>query len=335
MRSSHSTSRSARRFRRLRSAVSRPGLRLGLGLTVAVGALGADAPDRSAPSAQDRESALRELPRIDIARMPLEVTERVEHWMERFQTDERVTFELFMSRSGRYGDLIRDRLLERGMPAELFYLAMIESGFSPSATSGVAAVGLWQFMGPTAREYGLRVDGWVDERRDPLRATDAALGYLEWLHERYGSWYLAAAAYNSGPGRVDQALRQGRVERAEAAGDPYWAIEHRLPSETREHVARLLAATLLARNLDRHDFDIEPAERFAFDRVWVPGGTALRDVARALQLPTQRVSELNPQLIRLTTPPGGVYGLRVPVGGVAQVVASLGGGAGRSSLADD
>lgn len=330
------STRRTRRFGRFRSAAFHPGLRLGLGLTVAAGALGATAASRLPSGAPEGEGALlRELPRIDVARMPVEVTERVEHWVERFQTDERPTFELFMSRAGRYGDLIRDRLLEREMPAELLYLAMIESGFAPGATSERAAVGIWQFLGPTAREYGLRVDDWVDERRDPLRATDAALGYLEWLHDRYGSWYLAVAAYNSGPGRVDWALRHLPPNRPDPAADPYWAIEHLLPAETREHVPRLLAATLLARDIGGHGFEVRPTEPFTYDRVWVPGGTELREVARALRLPTQRVSELNPHLIRLTTPPGGVYALRVPVGGVTQVVASLGGGPWATALGDD
>lgn len=271
-----------------------------------------------------------------VAALPVEVNARVRYWMERFTTDQRSTFELYMSRKGRYEDLVVERLRRRGMPDELLYLAMIESGFLPRASSQVSAVGLWQFMGPTAQQYGLRVDNFVDERRDPLRATDAALTYLQWLHDRYDSWYLAAAAYNAGPGRVDRALRQGGSAAATDDVDLYWEIIDHLPRETREHVPKLLAATILARNAGALGFQIEPVQPYAFDRVWVPGGTTLRVVARELDVPAQLIRDLNPHLVRGVTPPGGSYGLRVPVGRTAQVVASIGGGRwGSQRAADD
>jgi membrane-bound lytic murein transglycosylase D len=281
-----------------------------------------------------------------LQRLPVEVNERVRYWMGRFTTDQRWTFERFLAREGLYGNLIRSKLRERGMPQELLYLAMIESGFAAGATSKVAAVGLWQFMGPTARQYGLRVDQWVDERRDPVEATDAALDYLEWLYDRYDSWYLAAAAYNAGPGRVDRTLRRQRATAADAAheserpGDEtlYWQVQHDLPPETREHVPRLLAATLLARDAGRNGFDVTPATPYEFDRVWVPGSTSLAVVARAVGAETALVRDLNPHLIRGVTPPGASYALRVPVGSTHQVVAAIGGGPwGRSAstVADD
>ena len=116
--------------------------------------------------------------------LPAEVNERVGYWMDRFSTDERAGFEELLAREGLYADMIRTKLAERGMPEELIYLAMIESGFSSDARSEVAATGMWQFMSGTARAYGLRVDAYVDERRDPIRATDAALSYLAKLHDR-------------------------------------------------------------------------------------------------------------------------------------------------------
>jgi membrane-bound lytic murein transglycosylase D len=271
-----------------------------------------------------------------VAQLPVEINARVRYWMERFTTDQRSTFEQYMSRKGHYEDLVVERLRARGMPDELLYLAMIESGFLPRASSQVAAVGLWQFMGPTAQQYGLRVDSWVDERRDPIRATDAALTYLQWLHERYDSWYLAAAAYNAGPGRVDQALRRWSPDSGTDDVDLYWEIIDHLPRETREHVPKLLAATLLARNAAALGFEIEPEQAYAFDRVWVPGGTPLRVVARGLEVPPQLIRDLNPHLLRGVTPPGGSYELRVPVGRSAQVVASIGGGRwGSPRAADD
>ena len=118
--------------------------------------------------------------------LPIEVNARVVKWMRRYVTDEKETFQTFLAREGRFAGLIRAKLRARGMPEDLLYLAMIESGFSPKATSTVAAAGVWQFMRPTARQFGLRLDHWVDERRDPVRATDAALDYLEWLHHLSG-----------------------------------------------------------------------------------------------------------------------------------------------------
>ena len=119
------------------------------------------------------------------AQLPLQVNERVEFWTRRFVTEERSAFEELLSREGLYSDMITAKLRERGMPEELIYVAMIESGFVPSARSYVSALGVWQFMSPTARAYGLRIDSYVDERRDPVRATDAALDYLNELHQRY------------------------------------------------------------------------------------------------------------------------------------------------------
>ena len=219
------------------------------------------------------------------------------------------------------------------MPEDLLYLAMIESGFSPAATSRVSASGVWQFMGPTAREYGLEITRYVDERRDPVKATDAALDYLEDLYQRYDSWYLAAAAYNAGPGRVSRVLRRHAEGRY---GDEqiYWEIITHLPRETREYVPKILAATILARDAEAYGFRVEAAEPYHFERVWVPGATRLSLVAEALGLPAARIRELNPHLIRGMTPPGGSFPLRVPRGRSPEVVAALGGGRWESRLTD-
>ena len=265
--------------------------------------------------------------------LPVEVNGRVTRWMERFVGDQRPTFERFMSREGLYGDMIRNKLRSRGMPEDLLYLAMIESGFQPLARSSANAIGVWQFMGPTARDYGLRIDEYVDERRDPVRATDAALDYLEVLHRRFGSWHLAAAGYNAGPNRVARVLRQHADSRT---GDEelYWEIIEHLPRETREYVPRLIAATLLAKRADEYGFSRETAEPWAFDRVWVPGGTSLARVAGSMDVPVALLRDLNPHLIRGTTPPGGSYELRVPKGESATVVAALSRGSVRR-IADD
>ena len=287
----------------------------------------ADAAEELTP--EERPPAAAELaPTLE---MPGEVNARVDRWIQHYLTDERRTFEAFLSRETIYGEMIRSELRSRGMPEDLLYLAMIESGFSANATSQVEASGLWQFMGPTAREYGLEIGDWVDERRDPIRATDAALDYLERLHERFGSWYLAAAAYNAGPNRVARAVREFD-ERPRGDEEIFWEIVDRLPSETRNYVPKLLAAVLLAKEAEEHGFEVERPSPYQFDRVWVPGGTSLDRVARALEIPASRLQDLNPHLVRGVTPPGTSYALRVPPGRTPTVVASLGRDWG---LADD
>jgi len=220
------------------------------------------------------------------------------------------------------------------MPEELVYLAMIESGFLTNARSDVLATGMWQFMDPTARAYGLRIDGYVDERRDPVKATDAALEYLGDLYQQYGSWYLAAAAYNAGPTRVSLALARQSGVRARDK-DLYWEIVDHLPKETAQYVPRLLAATYLARYADRFDLDVTLADPYMYDLVWAPGATSLADIGEMMGLPDDQMRELNPQLIRGMTPPGDAYPLRVPVGRAYQAMAALAAPDRRSRLADD
>lgn len=292
-------------------------LTVGSAVTVAaVGSSSADTEEALPFPVADAAEALME------TRLPMEVNDRVERWVRRFLDRDRATFEEYLVREGLYGGMIRDRLRQRGMPEQLLYLAMIESGFSPTATSPMAASGVWQFMGPTARAYGLTVDSWVDERRDPLRATDAALDYLEELHAEFGSWYLAAAAYNAGPGRVHQALRRSGVA---AGGDErlYWEIIEHLPRETRSYVPKLLAAALLAEEPEHFGFEVEPSLPYLFDRVLVPPATPLRQLATILEISPGLMAELNPHLIRGSTPPDRSFLVRVPMGTSQKVVAAL------------
>jgi len=281
------------------------------------------------------EPRLPSLEDAPVASLPLEVNERVRYWLGRFTTDQRPTMEAFLAHEEVYGELIRQKLRARGMPEELIYLAGIESGFRPRATSVVAAAGMWQFMGPTAQQYGLRVDEYVDERRDPIRATDAALDYLQYLHDRFGSWYLAAAAYNAGPNRVARALRRAE---GPSHGDEavFWEIQHHLPRETREYVPKVIAATMLAREAEAYGFgDVVREVPYDFDRVWVPGGTSLWRVAEATSVQMSVMRALNPHLVGASVPPGESFPLRVPVGSTHQVVASIGGGPWGMWAADD
>ncbi len=278
-------------------------------------------------------SAMAELEQTLGSSLPIEMNDRIEYWMRRFTTDQRLAFQDLLAREGRYSTMIRAKLRARGMPVELVYLAMIESGFSDDATSRVSAAGMWQFMGPTAVAYGLRIDEYVDERRDPIRATDAAVDYLFRLHEIYGSWPLAAAAYNAGPTRVSRALRDHAREQK---GDEelYWDIIEHLPRETRHYVPKLLAASYLVRH-SKESFEFEAVSPYVFDLVWVPGGTSLSQIASTLGVDTALIRELNPHLIRGITPPGSMYGLRVLPGGTDAVVAGLVLPGRGSRLADD
>jgi membrane-bound lytic murein transglycosylase D len=229
---------------------------------------------------------------------------------------------LYLERSGRYEGMIRQRLRDRGMPEDLVYLSLIESGFNPTARSHASAVGLWQFMAPTARDYGLRVDGYVDERRDPERATDAALRYLRDLHAHFGSWGLAAAAYNTGQGRVERVMRE---ETGHIRGDEesFWRIRHRLPRETREYVPLMMAAALIGKEPHKYGHgDVARWMPLRVDSVKVPGGTELETVAAAVGASETDLARLNPHLVQRMTPPGRAFPVRIPRGRSQQFAAN-------------
>jgi membrane-bound lytic murein transglycosylase D len=222
---------------------------------------------------------------------------------------------LYLKRSGRYEGMIRAKLRERGMPEDLLYLSMIESGFNPTAKSHASAVGLWQFIEGTAERYDLRVDGYVDERRHPEKSTDAALDYLEDLHNQFGSWYLAAAAYNTGEGRVARVMRQVTGKEKGKDAD-FWRIRGRLPRETREYVPLMVAAALIGKEPAKYGLGGVPRWMpLQHDEVQVPGGTRLKTVAEAVGVTENEVKRLNPHLVRAITPPGKkAYAVRVPDG---------------------
>lgn len=244
---------------------------------------------------------------------------------------------VWLERIGKYGPLIRQQLRERGMPEDLLYLTMIESGLDPNAYSRAHAAGLWQFISETGQRYDLEVSDYVDERRDPLKATDAALTYLQEMHDRFGSWYLAAAGYNTGENRVARIMRE--VTGSERGDDEaYWQIWDRLPRETRDYVPLMIAMGHIAKEPEKHGFHgIEPMTALEFEKVSVPGGTKLTDVAQAGDVDPAVVADLNPHLVKGTTPPGRAMEVRVPVGRATVIAANLGGqhsGAGPVYLAD-
>ena len=196
------------------------------------------------PTVVERSQAM-ELPNLDHP--------RVDSWVKRFTTTQRSSMSTYLTRMAKYEDMITTKLEKRDMPKELIYLAMIESGFNPTAKSPVKASGLWQFMSATAREYGLKVGGRNDERNNPARSTDAALSYLSALHDRFGSWYLAFAAYNTGQGRVARVMKQvtGSTKGTDA---DYYRIADRLPKETRDYVPKMIAAARIGNDPARYGF---------------------------------------------------------------------------------
>jgi membrane-bound lytic murein transglycosylase D len=240
--------------------------------------------------------------------LPSTRNERVEFWIGFLSGKNKDKTELWLERQGRYAPLIRQALTANEMPQDLLYLAMIESGLSPKAYSHAAASGMWQFIAETGRRYDLRIDGYVDERRDPVKATAAALDYLGEMHDEFGSWFLAAAGYNSGENRVRRLLR-GR------SGDEnlYWAIGPELPRETRDYVPLMLAMAHIAKDPAAYGFtDLEYQEPLEYETVEVPGGVSFTTIARAADVDRDVIEELNPHLTRGVTPPGG-YGVRVPL----------------------
>lgn len=260
--------------------------------------------------------------------------DRVLYYLKFFQGPARERMAIWLERLPRYEAQIRARLQERGLPGDLVYLALIESGYSNSAVSRSRAVGMWQFMQPTARAYGLRVDSWVDERRDFVKATDAAARYLADLTRQFGSHFLAAAAYNGGPGRVSRGLDRIAVltddEEAEETdgqlGDAAFfqlSDTRHIHQETKDYVPKLLAATMIAKEPARYGFAPRAASpTFPTDSLVVPAATGLDVVARLADVALAEIRELNPQYLRLTTPPGRTSVVRLPAGTMPSVTAA-------------
>lgn len=247
---------------------------------------------------------------------------RVLEYLEFFQLDARDRFEIWLSRLGRYEGMIRARLRARGLPEDLVYLTLIESGLSNTAVSRARAVGMWQFIAGTGRMYGLQIDPWVDERRDPFKATDAAVNHLEDLVQRLGSVYLAAAAYNAGAGRIEREIRRLPGEPDTVGDHTFFQIADRrnLRRETRDYVPKLIAAALVAKQPARYGFtDVQRLSPLVFDEVTVPDATGLDVLARLADTSVAALLELNPQFVRGITPPGRGAFVRVPRGAGARV----------------
>jgi peptidoglycan lytic transglycosylase D len=252
--------------------------------------------------------------------------DRVQYYLDFFQDRGRERMNIWLSRLPRYESMIRERLQRESLPGDLVYLALIESGFSNTATSRAKAVGMWQFMKRTAKGYGLRVDSWVDERRDPYKATDAAVRHLADLNRRFGSLYLAAAAYNAGSGKVSRGIIRLPDEESDSVNSDATFFRlydtKLLRRETKDYVPKLIAAALIAKQPKRYGFRVTPSDAAAYDSIVVPDMTGLDVIARLADTTVGAIRELNPQYLRLTTPPDTRSVVRLPLGRGASTVAA-------------
>ena len=285
---------------------------------------------------------------------------RVQYYLNYFQGVSREGMKVFLARGARYEPMIRRRFEAEGLPGDLGYLALIESGYSNDAVSRSLAVGMWQFMRGTGRGYGLRIDSWVDERRDPVKATDAAARHLRYLRDRFGSLYLAAAAYNAGAGKVSRSLgklqwdevvdvaavsdtlieaevsdsalaaEDSTTEAQSTPNEPDPQNENTgitsdaaffrlagtdlLTLETQDYVPKLIAAAVIAKQPERYDFPSPVSPPFVYDSLVVTSTTGLDVVARLAGVSVAEIRELNPQYLRLATPPRSESVIRLPEG---------------------
>lgn len=256
-------------------------------------------------------------PAYDIDVHSYETHERVQHFVGLFSGKVRAEFAKSLERQTRYGALIRQKLREGGLPEDMTYLALIESWYDPNAFSKAAAVGIWQFMAGTGRGVGLRVDWWMDERRDPVRSTEGAVKLLADLRDEFGSLYLAAAAYDGGDGRVSRGLVRyaGRMDGVEGEDRFFSLAETKfLRPETRDYVPKIIAAALVGKEPARYGVTVDSLPPLAFDTVRVSGELPLAAIANATDTTADAVHELNLQLLRGMTPPGDSIWVRVPAG---------------------
>jgi len=247
----------------------------------------------------------------DLYDFPVTMNEQVEYYLDLFQNRQRKNFTRWLARSSRYLPMIKKELAEAGLPMDLAYLPMIESGFNPIITSRASAVGTWQFMRATGLNYGLTVNEYVDERRDPIKSTKAAVAYLANLYKKFDSWHLAVAAYNAGEGRISRAMKQ-------SDSDDFWEIAQSqyIHSETKLYVPQLIAAIMIAKEPEKYGFnDIDYDLPIEFETIEVPRRTSLEAVALACESSVDELTDLNRHLCRAVTPPQeSNYPLRVPKG---------------------
>jgi len=238
--------------------------------------------------------------------MPIEWNARVEDAITYFQTVARDAFETYLTRSGKYLDLMQNILKEKGLPLDLVWLCLVESGFNPKAYSWARAMGPWQFIASTGKKYGLKRNWWYDERRDFVKSTYAACAYLSFLYDKFGYWSLALAGYNGGEGRVEKAIQKHNT-------DNFWDLK--LRKQTEDYVPLYMAATIIAKDPEKYGFNVEYEDPIQFDIVEINQPMDLKKIARMVETSLETMKELNPELLRSVTPPNcRGYKLRIPLG---------------------
>jgi peptidoglycan lytic transglycosylase D len=268
--------------------------------------------------ADDAPDTIEELEE-HLSHIPLIRTARVERHIRYFQTSKRDHFDQWLTRLNHYKPLVEKIFAQFQLPGDLVFLSLVESGFNPKAYSRARAAGPWQFMKATGKLYGLRVDEYVDERRDPIKSTIAAARYLRDLYDLFGTWPLAMAAYNAGERKIQRALRKAKAE-------TFWEIAQTkfIRRETREYVPRFMAAAIIAKNPDQYGFEEAPADIHQFEEIVVSRPLPLRAIAAATDIPYAELHRLNPELRRDVTPPDDpAYHLKIPVGSRSTIEQAL------------
>lgn len=266
--------------------------------------------EETSPAEEIEEMAGPAEPAFDI---PMTLNEKVEGYIHYFTNRMRDRFSTWLARSERYLPMMKKTFKEKGLPEDLTYLALIESGFSNKAYSRAKAAGQWQFMKGTGKRYGLRIDRWIDERRDPEKATEAAADYLTDLYGMFNDWHLAAAGYNAGEGKIGRAIKKYDTNDFWQLSQPKYKY---LKSETKNYVPQLIAATMIAKEPAKYGFDdIEFHTPLTYEKVTINGMTDLRDIASAAECSLEDIQLLNPELKTKFTPPNYPnYELNVPMG---------------------
>lgn len=252
-------------------------------------------------------------PQFDI---PVIYNDKVKKWVKYFQGRGKNWFQSRLGRSFKYIPMMEKILARKKLPKEFTYLAMIESGYSAKAKSHAAAVGYWQFIKPTANRYGLRTNWWIDERQDFEKSTLAATAYLSDLHKMFGSWYLAASAYNMGETRLRRLIKKYRTRN-------FWVLSQfkDFPKETREYIPKLIATMLIAKNPKLYGFhNVVPKKPYSFSTIYIPGGTDLIKMSSRFNLSSSHLLKLNPELKRAYVPKSILkHKIRVPKKNFAKI----------------
>ncbi|MCH2534332.1 MAG: lytic transglycosylase domain-containing protein [Bdellovibrionales bacterium] len=254
-----------------------------------------------------------ESPYFDI---PVTYNAEVKKWIKHFQGPGRKWYSIWLKRSHRYLPLMQKALADKGLPQDLAYVAMIESGFSAKAVSSANAVGYWQFIAATGKRYGLKKDWWIDERKDFYKSTIAASNYLADLYKMFNSWYLSASAYNMGENRVKRLIKKYKTKN-------FWVLSRKkdFPNETKNYIPKLIAALMIAKMPDIYGFKVDQKLKpYEYEQFYAPGGTDLVNLAKHLKISKKTLLKINPALLNGFIPKTEKgYWIRIPKGTLVKV----------------